>query len=103
MVDCVLNREGRSLVISRGDGLNIYVGRWSEEVGVLKVDYRLAERTVPRIGEKLPGHTQTAAVGLQRGRRKGSLSTRLSFLDKVFMPESKLPANEMRALFAQYW
>jgi hypothetical protein len=33
MIECVLNKQRRSLTISHGDGQNIYIGEWVEQDG----------------------------------------------------------------------
>ena len=99
MADGVLNREGRTLSVSHGDGLNIYAGEWSEESGVLKVSYCLVGRTTPQVGEILPGPIQT-----QSGQfRRSATPAEFTFLGRSFVPREGLAVDEVRHLFAEYW
>ena len=69
-VGCVVDREpGRYITISAGDGQLVSYGNWDGHLPE-KVRYRLISRTVPRLGEMLPGPWQSELV---ISNRKGYL------------------------------
>jgi hypothetical protein len=98
MLDCVLNKEGRSLTISHGDGLNVYTGEWVNTDALL-VKYRLVSVAVEPVGgEKLPGPWQTvnARLGAEhRGKAKAHSSPQLIFNGRVFEPTAKLKNDQV--------
>ncbi len=101
MVDCFLIKGRRSLGISNGDGLNIYVGEWSEKDGVINVSYRLVERTVRMIGETLPSPVQTAIVSYKDKRNRSariSPAARLVFNGKEYAPTFTLDEKSVQSI-----
>lgn len=101
MIDCVLNKEGRSLTVSAGDGINVYSGEWSEQNGLLTVSYRAVSKTVTAVGETLPGPIQTATVtldvgGNQKAKRRAML--RLNFKGSTYIPTAQLDVEYVTTL-----
>ncbi len=101
MVDCLLIKGKRSLGISNGDGLNIYIGEWSERDNVINVSYRLIERTVPMIGEVLPSPVRTSTVTF-KGKRNRSAKisplARLTFEGKEYAPTFTLDEKSVQSV-----
>jgi hypothetical protein len=60
--------QGRNWeAVSHGDGRVVYLGTWKLDGTVLRVEYRLASRTVQRENETLPGPMQQADIRAEGG------------------------------------
>jgi hypothetical protein len=69
VIDCIVNRQrGRYTTISAGDGQVVAAGEWRRERGRIMVRSQIVLRTVPKVGEKLPGPWSEDVL-----RLKGSL------------------------------
>ena len=56
VIDCIVNRElGRYTTISEGDGQVVAAGEWHRDGGRIVMRSQTVFRTVPKIGERLPG------------------------------------------------
>jgi hypothetical protein len=48
--------------LSHGDGRVVYLGTWTLEGTVVRVEYRLVSRTIHKEGEKLPGPLEKKSI-----------------------------------------
>jgi hypothetical protein len=89
---CVVGRVPKEyMTISHGDPLTLYRGRWEAEIDGIAVEYRLVSRTVPAIGERLPGPIHVAMI-------KNSAGV-LSFEGKMFRREAALDKGAAEAVY----
>ncbi len=98
MIDCWLYKKGDSLQISPGDGQNVYVGVWSERDGEISLTYRLTYRTVPVVGENLPGPSQTSKTRLgHKQRLTGKVDSHLQIIlrDSAFVPAGYITREDV--------
>ncbi len=85
VIGCIVDSElGRFTTISAGDGQTVAAGDWHEEQGKIVARYRVVFRTVPRIGEELPGPWNQDVLTIKDGQLslKGVRYRRVPELDK---------------------
>jgi len=85
VIGCIVNREpGRYTTISAGDGQTVAAGDWHEDHGRIVARSHVVFRTVPHVGEKLPGPWIEDVLVLKGGMLllKGVRYQRVPELDK---------------------
>jgi hypothetical protein len=97
MMYCRLNKGANYTVVSQGDGQDIYGGTWRDLGDKIEARYRLIERTVPKIGEKIPG---AEVVTLVRKARARSTAVELEFdSNRLVAFGRELPPSEFSRFF----
>ncbi len=96
VIGCVVNQQSGHYAISAGDGQTVAVGDWHEKNGQIVAHWRLVFRTVPKVGEKLPGPWVDEVLKSKDGRLvlKGVFYRRVPDLDKgaaELMPQPSPP------------
>jgi hypothetical protein len=92
LIYCVVGRVPKEyMTISHGDPLTLYSGRWEAEIDGIAVEYRLVSRTVPAIGERLPGPMHVATIKNSPGV--------LTFEGKMFRREVALDKSAAEAVY----
>jgi hypothetical protein len=92
LIYCVVGRVPKEyMTISHGDPLTLYSGKWEAEIDGIAVEYRLVSRTVPAMGERLPGPIHVATIKNSPGV--------LGFEGKIFRREVALDKSAAEAVY----
>ena len=103
MIKCYVNKQGGSMVISHGDGQDVYMGRWTYHDGVVSIRYRLVSVTVESVPpQKLPGPLQEGTVKAYGDRTltdQKRAKPLIVFDNVAFQPAPKLDVRDVLTYF----